>query len=288
MRSRSAPLLNVRLAALAFVVVLSTGAVRGQAPTLDTAGPWDTFVADVMIRHARVRSDGTPVDVAAPPLRYRWERTLSPSGWKTILSFHAAPGDAEGGADARPQDARYAVARLEDDGDGTRWRAFNRRGELMQLPPLDALGLASARQLLPETAESATGAARVGPGGETGREWIENLIASPARRHTRRETLTRRFGREVGMVSGLTRFLRTEQGETEELLADPVSGLPAEVNLVRGGRLVFHSRLAYSREAEGAWIRRATHVEQEVSDTGERIVTDLELSNVRLERRRQP
>jgi hypothetical protein len=273
---------------LASFVLLSTGAAGAQAPILDPAAPWDTFVTDVTIRHTRVRSDGTPVGAAARPLRYRWERTLGHLGWKTTLSFHAATGAAESAADARPQDARYEVARLEDDGDGTRLRVFNRRGELMQLPPLEALGLASARQLLPETADLAAGHGLVSTGGEDGREWIENFIASPARLPARRETLRRRFGREVGNVGGLTRFLKTDQGETEEVLADPASGLAVEVNLVRGGRLVFHSRLAYARQKDGAWVRRAMHVEQEVSDAGDRVSTDLELSNIRLERRRQP
>lgn len=284
MRTRSSPLLGLGMA-VACLASLSAQDTRGDRADAGS-GHWDTFVADVTIRHRRLQRDGTPIGVEPAPIRYRWERTAGPKGWKTVTTF-APPAWGTAAAAGRPQDARYDVARVEDDGDGTPVRAYNRRGEEMRLPPPDALGLKSGRHLLPDTAVLAAEAAGQSAVTRTD-EWIESLIASSNKVDGRRGALKRRYGTHTGKVRGLQRFVKAEGDETEELLADPDSALPMEVNVVRGGRLVWHGRLAYSRDQRGAYVRRAMHVEQVVSDEGERMATDFELANVRVERRGRP
>lgn len=246
---------------------------------------WDTVSADVIVQHRRVRSDGTLLGAQSLPVRYKWERSAGPGGWRTVMTFPPSPAAMAASASLRPQDAQFQIGRIEDDGDGTPIRIYNRRGQQMRLPAVQALGLASARHLLPEAAQRAAEQAQVSSSlSSGGRDWIDNVLAPPAPEGRRRE-LTRRFGANRGRARGLQRFVRTEGDETEEVLADPESALPIEVNVARGGRLVWHGRSTYERDARGAFVRRALHVEQLVSERGDRVVTDFQLANVRVERR---
>lgn len=276
MRSRSSPLLGLGMT-LACLMSADAQDHRLAGASVDASSTWDTLVADVTIRHRRLDREGKPIGPDQAPVRYRWERSHGPSGWKTTLTFAARP------APERPQDARFELARLEDDGDGTPARAYNRRGELMALPSPDALGLKSSRHLLPESAAASREGGRPLGGGD--REWVENLVAPAGGAASRRQALKHRFGAHTGKVRGLHRFVRTSDEGTEEVLADPDSALPVEMNVARDGRLVWHGRFAYVRDRRGAYLRRAMHVEQVVSDEGERLATDLDLANVRFERR---
>lgn len=284
MCSRRSPLPSAGLAiACALSVLSASEASAQQTPPLDVS--WDTFSADVTVQHRRLTSDGLPIGTDPPPVRYRWERTEAAAGWKTVLTFHPLAA-SEQRATGRPQDLQYGVARVEDDGDGTPPRVFNRLGQRMPLPAASDVGLSSARHLLPETARLAAEDGAQLPTSLNGREWVESVIADPAKTQGRREELRRHFGRQAGKVRGLHRFVKAEANRTEEVLTDPTSALPIEMNVSEGGRLVWHGRFAYSRDRRGASTRRAMHVEQVVSETGERLSTDVELANVRLERRK--
>ncbi len=285
MCSRRSPLPSAGLAIACALTVLSASRVLAQSAPAMYLSSWDTFSADVTVRHRRLRSDGSPNGIDAPPVRYRWERTETAAGWKTVLTFQPPPA-AEQRAIATPQDARFEVARVEDDEDGTPARVFNRLGQRMELPGANDGRLSNARHLLPATAALAAADNGQRSTSVSGREWVDSVIADPARTQERRAGLRRQFGRPTGKVRGLNRFVRTEANRTEELLADPTSALPLEMNVVEGGRLVWHGRFAYSGDRGGASTRQAMHVEQIMSEAGERLSTDLELANVRLERRR--
>lgn len=279
MRSRSSPLLGLGMA-LACLMSVHAQERRAADARRESSPTWDTVVADITVRHRRLDREGAPVGPDAVPVRYRWERSRGPSGWKTTMTF--APR-AAATAHGRPQDERFDLARLEDDGDGTPPRAYNRRGELMALPSPGTIGLQSGRHLLPESARAPLEDVRPLTGGDV--DWSENLVAPAAGTATRRQALANRYGNHTGKVRGLHRFVRASAEGMEELLADPDSALPVEMNVTRDGRLVWHGRFAYVRDRRGAYLRRAMHVEQVVSDDGDRLATDLDLANVRIERR---
>lgn len=286
MRSKRFLLPSVGLATACALSVLSASEALAQ-DTRDVQERWDTFSADVTVRHRRITADGSSIGTETPPLRYRWERSETPAGWKTIMTVQP-PAASEQRAMGRPQDPRFDIARVEDDGDGTAPRVFNRLDQRIELPGGTLNPLASARHLLPETARLAAEDRAPALAPTSGRNWVDGVVADPAKTQGRREALIRRFGREAGKVRGLSRFLKREGNRTEEVLTDPSSAVPLEMNVSEGGRLVWHARFAYSRDARGASTRRAIHVEHLVSEAGERVATDLELANVRLERRNQP
>jgi hypothetical protein len=90
-----------------------------------------------------------------------------------------------------------------------------------------------------------------------------------------------------GRVRGLDRFVATEADQSREVLVDPSSALPIEMNLMRGGTLVSHRTMRYEAGPGGTLVRRAMRSERLVSPvSGERAVVDTEFTSVRLERRR--
>jgi hypothetical protein len=278
MRIRSSPVLNMAAAVCLAVSVNAQQPAREGADV--EAGGWDTLSADITVRHRRLDRDGTPVGLEPMPIRYRWQQSSGPAGARTVLTFAPQPKAVA----ERPQDARYEVARIEDDGDGTPPRIYNRRGELMQLPPPASLGLSGpARPLSDEAARAAEGPVSLPqpPAGTL----AMGLVAHADDVGARRSRLKERYGRRVERIGRLERFVRTDGDDTEEVLADPESGLPTEVNIVRNGRLAWHGRFMYTRDRRGAYMRRAMHIEHAVSDSGERVATDVELTNVTFERR---
>ena len=257
----------------------------------DPTGSWDTFVADVTIRRSMVSADGRPVGVPAPVAQYHWERSQAGAGWKTIITVvPVSPPTVRSLNGVVPLDHPPSVLRIEDDEDGTPPRVYNRNGEPVTLPTAEAL-----RRLLkapegpgptqprPSSGPNPAPRPAVGPG----REWIDAFIAMPAGRASRRQTLERQYGTAAGRVRGLDQFVTTSGDTTVEVLADPESLVPVEMNIARNGALVSHTTFRYGRGVGGSQVRRALRSEQLVADgTGERAVTDVEFTHVRLERRK--
>ena len=110
-------------------------------------------------------------------------------------------------------------------------------------------------------------------------------MPSRLRGDSRRLALQRRFGKAVGRLRGLDRYLESTPDRTTEVLADPDWAVPVEINVVRGGQLQSRARFSYDAGPGSSLVRRNSHVEQVISKDV-RAVVDVDLSSVRLEDRR--
>jgi len=251
------------------------------------ASTWNTVTADITIKRRRVATDGTPVGDAAPVVRYRWERRLTASGWHSSLTLvdEARPViDTSSGP--RPLDNPFAIARIEDDEDGSPLRMFNASGDEVPLPSLSPGSPLSAGDASQGIDMASIARSSVRPM-TFSRDWIDAVVPSIDKSSIRRAALERRHGKAVGRVRGLDRFVAISDDDTLEVLADPVWALPLEINAVRSGVLVSHTTLSYAAGSGGQLVRRTLHNEHGMPGTdGERLATDVEFANVRLEQRR--
>jgi hypothetical protein len=262
-------------------------APAGQAKVAPAAERWNTFSADITIRHSRLNADGRPASGATPAMRYRWERRLTGTGWKSTMTFeNEAPVSVQSPGGRKQIENPFAIARIEDDEDGTPLRLFDRKGERVHVPSELQLRRQFNRVSGPLVANETAVANAVRPR-TFGREWSEAILAMPSKAAARRAALERRFGTAAGRVGALDRFVSTRDQETTEVLADPQSALPLEINVVRSQALVSHTTVGYVRGEGGALIRRSLRIERAIPDTaGERTVTDVEINDVRLEEKR--
>ena len=97
----------------------------------------------------------------------------------------------------------------------------------------------------------------------------------------RSRDLSEKYGNPVGREQGLDRFLIHRDGVVEEVLADPRSALPREINRIRDGILESHIVLEYDKRADGAWIRRRMRAEHFVpGDMAHRTRTVVEFNKL--------
>lgn len=301
--------LSVAATALSVIVLGSTGVATlvaqsaERTPSLSPADSWDTFSAEVTIRRHLLAPDGA-TSADAPTVRYRWTRSQRASGWKSTVeiaglsapTFRSSSRPRSKDAAAGPAvllDPPTSVVRIEDDEDGTPVKVFDRQGRAMRLPSVEdrrVLGEPVAGSLqVPALPELAFPDAR--RAADTGREWVDAFIAVPSRKEARRDALRRRFGRATDRVRNLDRFITAEGAHTMEVLTDRTTAVPIEINVARDGVLVAQSTLTYGSGAGGALVRRAVRTEQTLSTTStstnstQRAVANVELSNIRLERR---
>jgi hypothetical protein len=249
---------------------------------------WDTFSADISIQRSTVNAAGEPIGTGPQRLQYHWEQSQTTDGWKTSMTLSTAGRHTVQSLSGPMQvDEPLAVTRIENDGDGAPPRMYDDQGRLVQLPSSDEMltgGQANGASINPLRALMDPTAPSQPP--SFGREWIERVMATPSRQASRREALDRRYGKSLERIGGLDRFLTASGDQMTELLVDPDSSLPVEINLVKDGTLVAHTTFAYQSGVAGSQIRRLTHSERLLpGNTGERAVIDVEVTNVRLERR---
>lgn len=282
------------------------------------ADSWDTFTARVVVRRQLVGADGQPVGPRmATDAReeFIWQRMKTSTGWKTTMTLvDGVPRTARSlqGSVTLPESP--TVSRIEHDEDGTAPRLFNRAGVRLA-GPTDALrarvGMSvagTAERATPETGPGLlASAAQVGtdvPLAE-GREWVRALIMSPADQPVRLRSMAQQFGKRVGLVRGLGRYVRDrvdpERGVVvHEVLVDEQGGVPIEANVMEGGALVSHSLFAYERAVTGAMVRRGVRTERLLSGSsiredgafgralgvsGARVVSEVSYSDIRLEQK---
>lgn len=321
--------------ACAGAVVLATGAAAQSAverterrPELTAqqlvdraaADSWDTFTARVVVRRQLIGAGGQPVGprmAADAREEFIWQRMKTSTGWKTTMTLvDGVPRTVRSLRGDVPLPVAPTVSRIEDDEDGTGPRLFDRAGVRLS-GPSDAL---RAR-----VGMSATGAVEavpgVGPGLAAsaaqagtdvplaeGRGWVRALIMSPADQPVRLRSMAQKFGKRVGLVRGLGRYVRDrvdpERGVVvHEVLVDEQGGVPIEVNVMEGGALVSHSLFAYERAVTGAMVRRGVRTERLLSGSstredgalgralgvsgasGARIVSEVSYSDIRLEQK---
>jgi hypothetical protein len=263
---------------------------------------WDTFTADVTIRRHVVKADGTPRFVG-PEMRYRWQRRLENSGWKSTMTLvSASPDTVVTEKGPRQVSRKIPISRLEFGGATTPAQVFDADGRLVfMLPtrsaaspagdeaavdgqaggPTDALRTALARTaaLMPDDVAASVSQ------GDLSREWIEQRMPAYGGRAARRAALVGNLGGAQGVARGLDRFVSHRDGVTTEILSDPAWAVPMEVNVARDGRLVSHTSFNYLEDPGAGLVRRRMRSELLLSpESGERTVVDLELANIRLTR----
>ncbi len=176
--------------------------------------------------------DGNPVLPVSVPTVFRVARTRHSAGWQTVVTYRKHAGEPTRSS-SHPLDG----ARVElDEASGTT-RVYNSAGELNPLLSTDSTG-------------GLQGA--LGPG-----QWLDGLIARDSEQPKRSRELLEKYGKPVGRVRGLERFLTRREETVEEVLADSHSALLREINTVRDGILESHIVFDYERRADGAWIRRS-------------------------------
>jgi hypothetical protein len=262
---------------------------KAARPTVARAPDWDRFSADITLKRTQLDASGTPKGEFSPDVTYRWERTKNGNGWKTRITLvrqsqpivHSANG-------TRPLEVPVAVSRMEDDEDGSPVRFYGPDGKAIRVPTQDELA-----KLVPDVAATRPtppAAASLHPSptprpGTTGRDWADSILVPRSTRDARRQSFEREFGGAAERVRELDRYVGTVGGARREVLVDPASAVPVEVNVAADGVLVSHTTFDYEPQPDGSLLRRKTRTEQRLSPTSDdRLVSEIELRNVRFER----
>jgi hypothetical protein len=283
---------------VAFLLIVGTMSVVAQEQRPRAGGEeksdilmngWDHFSVDVWIRRQRLDGSGKPSGPKEPDVAYRWERQQKGSGWNTTMTILSSEAPVvqsiEGPRELKGSDR--AVARIEDDEDGTPLRFYDARGRRLEVPGFDALakhgefGAAVTRGR--ETLESLTPMPRPS---SASRDWIEGLVVPKAKKDARRKSVEGKYGRARGQVRGLDQFLTAGPDGQQELLVDRTSHVPVEINLMKDGALVSQTRIAYEPGPDESLIRRSVRIEQVAPDRKDgnegRTVSEIQFTNLRL------
>lgn len=239
--------------------------------------------AELTIRRRVVDAGGAPRGATPPGVRYRLERTRSERGWKTVMHLLEEERPLVRGADGDVSiDASLSISRVEDEGDGTSPRVFNRRGVEVRLP-----GTAQIEEWL-----AAPGALRRGvpPAETTGvatkadadrRNFFAGFLIAIADRPERRGAIQRRLGPPVDRVRGFDRHVVSSGNEVHETLVEPFAMVPVEVAVFRDGERVEVTRHSFQPGERGDLVRRGMRHERRLPGTsGDWLVVDVEFSNV--------
>jgi hypothetical protein len=256
------------------------------------AAGWDHFSVDVSIRRLRLDSGGKPSGPAEPDVMYRWERQQKGGGWATTMTV--LPGAApvvqsiDGPRALKPSDR--AVARIEDDEDGTPLRFYDARGGKIDVPTFEDLRNSSpvepsfGREL--EALKSIASAPRPP---SPGREWVDALVVPKAKTDARKRSLEGKFGRSRGEVRGLDQFVTAGPDGQQEILVERAFQVPVEINVMKDGALVSHTRIAYEPGADDVLIRRSVRIEEAAPGGADgksgRTVSEIQFTNLRLEKK---
>jgi hypothetical protein len=196
----------------------------------------------------------------------------------------AAPG-MEGIRSKTP----HVGMRIEDPGDSSGIRMIDAAGKELRLPQPDRLrGLLGRSDLTPlasplpaESLAAGTGNDRANPG----REWADALVIQSSQYRSRARSLEQLHGKPLDRAKGLDRYVTSDQDSDSEMLVDPESALPVEINIVQHGTLVTHVTHEYAPYGPQHLLRKRIRVERQVPGSrAERTLMVFELDNVRFER----
>jgi hypothetical protein len=259
-----------KLAVAVAAMVATSATARSQR-----AGTGEVLTADVAIGQSHVSADGQPLPGAAPLAKYRVERRIGMAGATTTLTLvELERAVAEGPAGEVRLDNPFLAARVElDPADGL--RVYNRRGDLLRQPTAADRRMFGLDNLTSESKPRDTRplAAHAGRA---------KLLVDVKDSAVRRADLERRFGPPVERVKGRDRYVINTGGDVDEVFLDPIAAVPYEVNTVRDGLLVSHVVMTY--EARGSsLIRRSLRSERALPDTARRVVTTVDVTDVRFE-----
>jgi hypothetical protein len=258
------------VALVAIVIII----VSVEMTASQSAGVGERLTADLSLSQTHVTADGQLLPGSAPAARYRLEHRSDPTGATTTITFvELERAVAEGTAGRARLDNPFVAVKMELDPKGG-LRLYNRRGDRLREPT------AADRRLF--------GIVNPSPGSQApdtrllaGRGGPAQLLIAANRGKERRAELEKRFGAPVERVRGFDRYVASRDGDIDEVLVDPATALPAEVNTVRAGALVSRVQMAY--EAKGdTLIRRWFRAERTLADTARRVVTTLDVTNVQV------
>ena len=236
-----------RLRRFAVCALFSVCVLAGMLEAQTATGPAtpSSFSADVVVERTTVDRDGVVVS-RMPKVRYRVTERRGPRGASTEIAFQNTP-PFPGRGPLKDPSAGFRV--LVNDRDGitvvdptgkvvpTNSARADASGTTAAAPasgpqPLREVGAAALANETPQ-AESSTG------------------LGLERSSEARRRALVARFGSPVGRLGDRERFVRNEADTFEEVLVDPDTALPREINTMRAGRLVQRSSLSYATLPDG-------------------------------------
>jgi hypothetical protein len=181
------------------------------------------YAADVVVERATIDRENRVVE-RMPTVRYRLIQRMAAAGLQTEVRFRGTP-PFPGRGPLQDPSAGFRVVMSEAEG-------------------IQVFG--------PDGQRIAQNSAPAGPAPASPHE--SGLVA-PRSLAERRAALAAAFGPAAGRVRTRQRFLRRTGEEVAEVLVDPTSSLPVEVNTVRGGKLLARSLFTYRTLPDGRVVR---------------------------------
>jgi hypothetical protein len=255
-----------------------TAVLAAIVATTQTAGSGsageDFFTADVTISQMHVGGDGQRLPGAAPKAKYRIEQRPGPNALIRLTLVEIEGVTAESAAGPVSLDNAFLAVRMDLDPKGG-LRLYNRRGErLREVTAADRRLFGHANPPRGTTPPDA----RV----MTVRAQTSNLLVTAGGSGERRTNLERRFGKPVERVRGLDRYVAARKGDIDEVLVDPATALPVELNTVRKGTLASRVQMTHEPKGNGTFVRRWFRAERALPDAARRVVTTIDVSNVQV------
>ena len=215
---------------------------------------------DVVLTHRVIEADGTPAIPISTESAFTLQKLRTGSGATKIrLTYRPARPGVSASAPRTP----LVGARVEYDPASQSTTVFDEDGQR----PNPRLSLTRSSAALGSFDS-----------------WLESLVIAPADVSAREQALERSHGRPVGRVGRLSRYVQVRGEFSEELLVDPESALPVEVNVVRQNVLETHTTIEYGTTARGQLVRQRLRSEQLIdASSGRRSVVDVDFSNVAAE-----
>lgn len=216
---------------------------------------------DVVLTHRVVEADGTPAVPISTQSAFTLQKLRTRSGaMKIRLTYRPETSESTVPVSRTPLDA----AQVEYDVESQSTAVFDEGGR-RQNPRLS----------FGPSAPAALGSFD---------SWLRSLVFKSAEVSNRRQALERSHGRPAGRVGRLTRYVQLRGDVSEELLVDPDSALPVEVNLTRKNVLEAHTTIEYGAASRGQLVRRRLQTEQLIEGgSGRRSVLSVDFSNVAAE-----
>jgi hypothetical protein len=140
-----------------------------------------------------------------------------------------------------------------------------------------SVGLAGQAPSMKDSVESAAGR---GAPTNNAAALAQSLIPI-AESDARKKRLESQFGKATNHAGGRDHYVIANGGRVREVLIDPASSLPVEINDAEGSTVKAHTTLEYGRHGD-SWMRERVRTERTVAGSPrERIVTDMRVENVR-------
>lgn len=242
--------------------------------------------ATFTVKSLRLYEDGRPPTKGGPDSAFRIEQSLVDGKWKTVFTVitreplpGAIPGSEIGAI--VPQ----VGLRIEDGGDGSPIKAYNAAGKQIRLPS-SAAGRPLSRgpsSLLPKALFAADLPDGASPERVAG-AWLDNLLVRSDAVQSRALAIRDRYGDALSRVRTLDRYMSVNGDKAVELLVDPGTALPVEMNITVQGRRDLHVLNLYSAFDSQTLFRSATTVERALVEPGERLQIATTVSDVNIPR----